>query len=96
MHDKLGHPSKELTINTSKRMGVKLKNKKGKCVACVLAKSRKKSIKKRSVSRSTIPGERLYVDISSVKTKSKGGSNYWLQIADDATPKKWSFFIKKK
>ena len=30
MHDKLVHPGKELTINTSKRMSVKLKNKKVK------------------------------------------------------------------
>jgi hypothetical protein len=46
LHEKLGHPSEELTIKTAKRMGAKLKIKKGKCVACALAKSRKKNIKK--------------------------------------------------
>ena len=40
-HEKLGHPSEYLTIKTAKRMGVKLKNKKGNCVVCELAKSRK-------------------------------------------------------
>ena len=46
--------------------------------------------------RSKVPGERLYVDTSSVRDKSRGGSKFWLMIADDATSKKWSFFLKKK
>ena len=31
-----------------------------------------------------------------MKHKSKGGAKFWLQIADGATSKKWSFFLKKK
>ena len=34
--------------------------------------------------------------ISSPNKKSKGKNKFWLQIADDATPKKWSFFLAKK
>ena len=31
-----------------------------------------------------------------MKHKSKGGSKFWLQIADGTASKKWSFFFKKK
>ena len=31
-----------------------------------------------------------------MKNKSKGGAKFWLQIADGATSRKWSFFLKKK
>ena len=44
----------------------------------------------------TVLGRTLHIEISSVKHKSKGGAKFWLQIADGATSKKWSFFLKKK
>ena len=41
-------------------------------------------------------GERLSLDISSVKVKSKGRVKYWLLVMDEYTKMKWSFFLKKK
>ena len=46
--------------------------------------------------KSTTPGERLFLDISSVKTTSIGGAKFWLLVQDDATDMCWSFFLKKK
>ena len=56
------------------------------------AKAKMKPINKVTLKRETVPGRTLYIDISLVKRKSKGGAKFWLQIADGATPKKWSFF----
>ena len=95
-HAKLGHPSEELTTATAKRRGVRLKKKGSKCLACAMAKARRKAIKKVTFQRETVPGRTLHIDISSVKKKSQGGAKFWLQIADGATSKKWSFFLKKK
>ena len=61
-----------------------------------MAKAKKKPFNKLSKSRETVSGRSLYIEISPVKKRSKGGNKFWLQIADDATPKKWSFFLSKK
>ena len=47
-------------------------------------------------SKTTIPGQRFYCDISSTQEKSYGGSQYWVIIVDETSRMKWSHFIKKK
>ena len=95
-HERLGDPSEELTIATAKVKGIKLKKKRAKCLACAMAKAKRKAIKKVTFAPETVPGRTLHIDISLVKHKSKGGAKFWLQIADGARLKKWSFFLKKK
>ena len=51
---------------------------------------------KDSVTKSTIPGERICFDISSVQQKSYGGSKFWLLIVDQCTDMSWSYFLKRK
>jgi hypothetical protein len=41
-------------------------------------------------------GERLYVDISSIKGKSVGGAKVWALIVDDFSGYCWSYFLKRK
>ena len=48
-----------------------------KCEDCALAKARQKNVPKINVKKSQTKGERLYMDTSSVKNKSFGGSKYW-------------------
>ena len=60
------------------------------------SKAKSKPIRKVTFERETVPGRTLHIDISLVKRKSKGGEKIWLQIADEAMSKKWSFFLKKK
>ena len=67
-----------------------------KCEDCSLSKARQKNLEKETKERSSIPGERLFVDISSVKTESFGGSKFWLLVLDDASDYCWSYFLKKK
>jgi hypothetical protein len=51
---------------------------------------------KESGTKSTIPGERIFIDTSSVKTKSFGGSKFWLLVVNDCTDVAWSAFLPKK
>jgi len=38
----------------------------------------------------------MFIDISSIQTKSIGGSKYWLLVLDDTTGYCWSLFLKSK
>ena len=72
-HQLLGHASIETTKKTASNMNIKLVGKMVACSNCVLAKISKKNIKKVSELQSKVPGERLMVDISSIKNESLGG-----------------------
>jgi hypothetical protein len=39
-------------------------------------------------------GERIFIDISSIKSKSYVGTKFWLLVVDDKSDKSWSFFLK--
>ena len=66
------------------------------CFFCSTANARKQPIAKSTDSPSTKKGERVYIDISSIKIKSFGGNKFWLLALDDCTGKSWSFFLKHK
>ena len=42
------------------------------------------------------PGERMYLDISSLWYESLGGRRHWAMLVDEARRCKHSFFLKKK
>ena len=42
------------------------------------------------------PGERIFIDISSMMYPSAGGKKHWLLIVDEATDYSHSIFMKKK
>jgi hypothetical protein len=46
--------------------------------------------------KSEIPGERFFIDISSIKGESFGSSKFWLIVLDDNTDFGFSFFLKAK
>ena len=65
------------------------------CQSCLIGKAKREVINKESNNKSTIPGERLMIDISSVcgrhqKKKKVNGNCFWLLIVDKATSMKWS------
>jgi hypothetical protein len=43
-----------------------------------------------------LPGERLYVGISSIKERSFGGAKFWALIVDDYTDYCLNFVMKNK
>ena len=95
-HKMYGHPGERILRNTAAAYDLKLKKKLEKCENCALGKSRQANVSKERVQRSEKPGERLMIDISSVKKRSAGGNKFWLGILDDATDYMWSKFLKKK
>jgi len=81
---------------TAKFYGWDLKNKFETCESCALTKSQQKDTNKEKKARSQTPGERLFVDISHVKSQSFGGLQYWLLTVNDATDFSFSLFLKTK
>jgi hypothetical protein len=97
-HKRLGHPGKNKLIGTSERLKWTLtKQTADDCSDCLVGKAKRMKLNKQSENQSKVPGERLMIDISSVKAKSnKRVGKYWLLVVDEATSMKWSFFLKSK
>jgi hypothetical protein len=53
------------------------------------------NVNKNWLGSSNLSGERLYVDISSIKERCFGGAKFWALIVDDYTDYCWSFVMKK-
>ena len=59
---------------TAKNLGYKLIGNMNSCEDCAREKQRKKNMNKFLNEKSNLRGERLYMDASSIKIKSGGGS----------------------
>ena len=96
LHERLGHASLDKVRATANVMGLNLTGKLDSCESCDLAKARQANLNKKTVPRCNIPGERLYIDISSPTAKSLSGKRHWLLVLDDCTYFVWSYFLKEK
>ena len=81
---------------TAKYYKVDLTGKVNNCLSCSLEKIRQKNIPKKNEDKSRNPGERMYLDISSMRKPIMGGRQHWVMLVDEATKYKKSFFLKKK
>ena len=95
-HEIFGHSNEETVRATAKSMDVKITGNMKPCEHCFVSKSKQKNVPKVTETKITVAGERLFVDISSVKFPSFGGSKFWLLLMDDASSKTDSFFLKEK
>ena len=96
LHRQLGHAGEALIRSTAKVFNWSLKNTFHKCEDCATAKARQKNIGHSASNKSKTIGERLCIDISSVKERSFGGSKFWNLVVDEASDMKWSLFLKQK
>ena len=96
LHGILGHVGEDCTRKTGKYYGWEVHGPRLRCEDCGVGKMKQASVSKEEVKRSTIVGERLFLDVSSIKHKSLGGSKFWLMVMDDASDHCWSIFLKKK
>jgi hypothetical protein len=62
----------------------------------VLWEDSAENVRKVAVDQSTVPGERLMVDISSVNVPSFGGAKFWVLVMDNCTGMCCSFFVAAK
>jgi hypothetical protein len=76
--------------------GLKLCRQFNTSFECSLAKIRQQNVGKNTVKTSKIPGERLMVDISLVRSPSFGGEKFWIMVLDDCTDMCWSIFCSSQ
>jgi hypothetical protein len=91
-----GHCGQEILNKTMKMYGFKSSGNFDTCEQCAIVKARQKNVNKNWLGSSNVPGERLYVDISSIKERSIGGEKFWAFIVDDYTDYCWIFVMKNK
>ena len=66
-------------------------------MSCAIGKAKQKKVAKWTQTKASKPGERLYyIDISSMKERSLGGSKFWALIVDDYSDYMWGRFFNKK
>ena len=95
-HARLGHVNEESFIKTAKYLGWEITGELKSCESCLRAKAKQKMIKKETEEKSSVPGERVFIDITPMKFSSLGGSRNWLLVVDDFSDFCWAFFLKRK
>jgi hypothetical protein len=96
LHKILGHCGEVNASLTGKAYGNEVTGKFDVCEACSVSKARQKNINKERKGGRSIRGERLYVDISSIKGNRFGGAKFWALMIDDLSFYCWRYFLKKK
>ena len=94
LHQATQHAGQQLMNDTAKYYGVNVTVTVTKCLSCSLEKIRQKNIPKKNEDIAKEAGERMYLDISSMKDESLGGRRHWAMLVDEATRCKHSFFLK--
>jgi hypothetical protein len=96
LHKIIGHCGQEILNNTIKMYGFKSSGNFDTYENCAIAKTWQKNVNKNWLGSSDLPGECLYVDISSIKERSFGGAKFFALIVDDYSDYYWSFVLKNK
>jgi hypothetical protein len=91
-HEMIGHCCVDRLKKTANIHGLKSKGEFKVCEDYALAKARQRNVNKDWKGGSQVPGERVYLDISSIKGESYGGSCFWALVVDDHTDYCWSLF----
>ena len=85
VHEMLGHYREDATRATAKYYGWKTTGNFKPCEDCGIGKAKQAAVNKELNLKSEIPGERWFIDISSVKGASFGGTKFWFGMLDDCT-----------
>jgi hypothetical protein len=95
-HEMIGHCGLYCLKKTAQVHRLKLKGDFKVCKDCAVAKARQKNLNKDWKGGSQVSGERVYLNISSIRDKSYGGSCFWALLVDDYSDYCWSIFLKNK
>lgn len=99
-HAILGHFGKDIVKTTAKAHGWQLidsdNDEKTQCNGCTVSKAKRVNMEKESTNKSTIAGQRLMIDTSSIKGTKGKANKFWLLVIDEATSMKWSYFLPNK
>jgi hypothetical protein len=69
LHKLFGHCGQEIFNNTINMFGFNSSSNFDTCEQCAIARAQQKNVNKNWLVSSNLPGERLYVDISSIKER---------------------------
>jgi hypothetical protein len=75
-HKIFGHCGQETLSNTIKMYRFNSSGNFDTCEQCAIAKAQQKNVNKNWLGSSNMPGDFLYVDISSIKERNFGGANF--------------------
>jgi hypothetical protein len=95
-HKMIGHPLASVTANTAKLYNYKLCKNEEKCKSCISGKVKQKNVQKFSANKAKIKGERIFMDLSTVKVDSIGKSKIWVIFVDEWSRFKWSFLLNPR
>jgi hypothetical protein len=95
-HNMLGNCGSDRLEKTAKIHDLQLNGEFKTCERCAFSKARQKNVKKDWKGGSQAPGQRLYLDISSVKDLNYGGSKFWALLVDKYRDYIWSILLKSK
>ena len=96
LHQRLGHPSEDITRATGLKLGLKMKGTMRECKGCGLGKIRQKNVSKERVPRAKNVGERMFMAISSIKHESTGGAKFWTLFMDACSGFPINRFLQNK
>ena len=97
LHCLMGPTGRHLINPTTQYLGIQTTGKLNPCEHYARGKLRQANVPKVSKGQQAKnPGERIFIDISSMMYPSLGGRKHWLLIVDEATDYTHSFFLKKK
>ena len=103
-HGLLGHRNEDDTRATAKQLAWTItRGSLAPCLFCARAKAKQKNVTQVSTSpKATVPGERVYLDLSKVTVSRDDGSEFqlarkhWKSVVCEATGKKWFDFTETK
>jgi hypothetical protein len=95
-HEMIGNCCVDRLKKTANIHGLKLKGEFKVCEDYALSKARQRNINKDWKGGSQVPGERVSLDISSIKGESYGGSCFRALVVDDCADYCWSLSLKGK
>jgi hypothetical protein len=95
-HRSMRHIHQDALSKTADYYGIKLRGKCNTCFESSLAKIRQRNVSKDSENQSSVPGERLLVDISSENVRCYGVNCFWVLVMDDCLSMCWSIFMSAK
>ena len=93
----LAHPSEDIMRKTAEMMGIETTSQWEACETCFQAKAKRHAVPKKTVERTSVRGQRFFVEVGGpMKHSSLGGNNFVVIFVDDCTRFKVVKFVKKK
>ena len=89
------HMGEKLLHTTYIALGVKLTGTLKVCDGCERSKEKARTVRKKTYTRASHPGEIIFMDTTGPFSESLIGNRYWIGVVDDYSCYLWSFFTKK-